>query len=282
MHAPAGESAVYADAVLLALGGASWPQLGPDGAWVPLLQQAGVETAPLRPANCGFDVAHRDAGGDFVPGWSRWFSERFAGAPLKGVRLQWRDADGQSTSQLGECVCTATGVEGSLVYAAAAGIRETIATQGFAEVAIDLLPQRDAAAVLRAVSRPRGSRSLATHLQSRLGLDPLRRALLHECLSRTALADPVQLAMALKALPLRLVAPRPLAEAISTAGGVRFAALDAGLRLVALPRVACAGEMLDWEAPTGGYLLTACFATGVAAAQGLDAELRTAGSRRSD
>jgi len=277
---PGGELQVRADAALLALGGASWPQLGSDGTWVPMLRQQGIGIAPLRAANCGFDVAHRDATQGFVAGWSEWFRERFAGAPLKGVRLHWREPGGQPSQQLGEFVCTATGVEGSLVYAASAGIRDSIAAHGSAEVTLDLLPQRDAAAVLQAASHPRGSRSLSTHLQSRFGLDPLRRALLHECLARAELEEPARLAAALKALPLRLVAARPVAEAISTAGGVQFAALDPQLRLLALPRVACAGEMLDWEAPTGGYLLTACFATGIVAARGLDARLREAESCR--
>jgi hypothetical protein len=266
---PDGHVQVQADAVLLALGGASWPTLGSDGAWVPLLQAAGIDVAPLQPANCGFDVAREPAPGRAIPGWSEHFRARFAGTPLKGVRLAWRGADGCDTSRLGEFVITATGVEGSLVYAAAAAIRDGIAADGHAEVTLDLLPQRDAAAVARVLARPRGSRSLSTHLKARLGLAGLRVALLHELLPRDVLADPARLAAALKALPLRLAAARPLAEAISTAGGVRFTALDAGLMTRSLPGVFFAGEMLDWEAPTGGYLLTACFATAVAAAHGV-------------
>jgi len=257
---PDGEQIVRAKSVLLALGGASWPQLGSDGAWVPWLEQAGIGVEPLQAANCGFDVAG---------GWTEHLRTRFAGAPLKGVRLHWTQPDGAAESQLGEFVITESGVEGSLIYAASAGIREAIRRQGPATVMLDLLPQRDLARIERALSQPRGSRSLSTHLKSRLGLEGLRTALLHELLAREVIADPRQLAASLKALPLRLQAARPIAEAISTAGGVPFTAMDEGLMLRALPGVFCAGEMLDWEAPTGGYLLTACFATGVAAAQGI-------------
>ncbi|MCC6173041.1 MAG: TIGR03862 family flavoprotein [Gammaproteobacteria bacterium] len=271
--APQGELHVRAEAVLLALGGASWPALGSDGAWLPWLQAAGVAVAALRPANCGFDVVRAAPDGGLVPGWSEHFRTRFAGAPLKGVELRWTRPDGQPAAQVGEFVITAGGVEGSLVYAASAGIRETITRGHQAIVALDLLPQRSAEWVSRALSRPRGSKSLSSHLKSRLGLTGLRVALVHELLPRELTQDPARLAAALKALPLRLGAPRPLAEAISTAGGVRLAAVDEGLMLSDLPGVFCAGEMLDWEAPTGGYLLTACFATGVAAAEGIAAFL---------
>ena len=257
---------VEARAVVLALGGASWPALGSDGAWAGMLRAAGVEVAALRPANCGFDLAPTLAA--VGSGWSEHFRSRFAGAPLKGVRLHWRDLDGAARSQVGEFVITASGIEGSLVYAASASLRESIAREGAADVVLDLMPQRELEALAAALERPRGSKSLSTVLKSRFGLDGVRAALLRECVSREALADPRRLAAAIKALPLRLAAPRPLAEAISTAGGVRFDALDAQLMLRALPGVFCAGEMLDWEAPTGGYLLTGCFATGVAAAEG--------------
>ena len=273
---PQGDCGVEAEAVLLALGGASWPALGSDGAWVSILGAAGVAIAPLQPANCGFDVLHQDASGEAVPGWTGHFRSRFAGAPLKGVTLRWRRPDGSEAAQLGEFVITTSGVEGSLVYAASAGIREAITADGQATVTLDLLPQRDAAWLAQALARPRGSRSLSTHLKARLGLEGLRVALLHERLSRDLLADPARLAMALKALPLTLGAPRPIAEAISTAGGVRFSAMDATLMLAALPGVFCAGEMLDWEAPTGGYLLTACLSSGVAAAEGIGAFLEPA------
>ncbi len=264
-----GELVVNADAVLLALGGASWPALGSDGSWLPWLQHAGVAIAALQPSNCGFDVARLNRDGEVESGWSAHFRSRFVGVPLKGARLQWTRPDGHSAGQIGEFVITETGVEGSLVYAASAGIREEINTHGHSSVTLDLLPQRSEAYVDATLARPRGSRSLSSHLKARLGLEGLRTALLHELLPRDVLADPLRLCAALKALPLRLQAARPVAEAISTAGGVRFAAMDDRLMLKALPGVFCAGEMLDWEAPTGGYLLTACFATGVAAAEGI-------------
>jgi len=246
-------------ATVLALGGASWSRLGSDGAWWPLLDARGVRLAPLRASNCGFDVA-----------WSAHLRSRHAGAPLKGVALQvdslrpgepaWRQA--------GEFVLTAGGVEGNLIYAASARLREHLARDGQARFHLDLLPQRSAEWVAREVAHPRGPRSLATHLKTRLKLDGAKAALVWECVPKADQADPVTLARALKALPVTVTAPRPLDEAISTAGGVAFEALDAGLMLQALPGVFCAGEMLDWEAPTGGYLLTACFATGRAAGQG--------------
>ncbi|MEP7298600.1 MAG: TIGR03862 family flavoprotein [Burkholderiales bacterium] len=252
---PRGESSQHADAVVLALGGGSWSRLGSDGAWAALLAARGVDVAALRPSNCGFDVA----------GWSEFFRTRFAGHPMKTVAV----SVGTAFTQAGEFVITESGVEGSLVYAASATLRDLIATQGSAVMHIDLVPGRSLAFVQAEVARPRGSRSLSTHLKSRLGIDGVKAALLHERLPREAMADPVQLAGAIKALPLTLVAARPIDEAISSAGGVRFEALDDGLMLAALPGVFCAGEMLDWEAPTGGYLLTACLASGVMAARGV-------------
>lgn len=260
---PAGEQALRPAATVLALGGASWPRLGSDGAWAGLLAGRGVEIAPLQPANCGFDVGWPDGR---PPGWSAHLRERHAGAPVKPVVLSTA-ADAGFRRQ-GEFVVTATGIEGSLVYAAAGLLRDEIARSGAATAVLDLLPDRSAAFVAAEVARPRGPRSLATHLKSRLGIDGVKAALVHEVLGRDGVHDPARLAAALKALPLQLVAPRPLEEAISTAGGVRFEALDARLMLRALPGVFCAGEMLDWEAPTGGYLLTACFATGRAAGAG--------------
>jgi uncharacterized flavoprotein (TIGR03862 family) len=265
---PPGQTGVQADAVLLALGGATWPRLGSDGAWVPLLAQRGVDVAPLQPSNCGFDVARRVDGGALTPGWSEHFRSRFAGQPLKNVALGFGADAGERFDQPGEFVVTDTGVEGSLVYAASGPLRAAIAAQAQAVVHVDLLPQRELAFVIAEVARPRGSRSLSTHLKSRLGLDGVKASLLHELLPREVIADPARLAASIKALPLTLVAARPIAEAISSAGGVRFEALDSAPMLRALPGVFCAGEMLDWEAPTGGYLLTACFASGVAAARG--------------
>jgi hypothetical protein len=255
-----------ASAAVLALGGASWPRLGSDGAWVPLLHERGVAIAPLRPSNCGFDVAPTGPGRS---GWSDHLRQRFAGQPVKPVAGRFTDDQGRTLEQQGEFVVTDTGIEGSLVYAFSAPLREHIAAHGHATWHLDLLPQHTPEQVLAETRHPRGPRSLSTHLKSRLGLHGLKMALLHELLTPEQLADPVQLAQALKALPIPLARPRPIAEAISTAGGIRFDALDAGGMLRALPGVFCAGEMLDWEAPTGGYLLTACLATGRSAAQGV-------------
>jgi uncharacterized flavoprotein (TIGR03862 family) len=266
---PQGRIDVAAHAVLLALGGASWSRLGSDGAWVPWLAQRGVAVAPLAPSNCGFDVARVQADGRLQAGWTEHFRSRFAGHPLKTVALSFAGLGGTRFQAPGEFVVTESGVEGSLVYAASALLRDHLATHGPTVVHIDLQPGRSAEFVLAEVSRPRGSRSLSTHLKSRLGIDGVKAALLHELLPREAMADAARLAAAIKALPLTLVAPRPIDEAISSAGGVRLEGLDAGLMLQALPGIFCAGEMLDWEAPTGGYLLTACLASGVAAGEGL-------------
>ncbi len=267
--APAGELSLDADAVVLALGGGSWARLGSDGAWLPLLAQQGIAVAPLRPSNCGFDIGRLDADGHLRPGWTDHFRSRFAGHPLKNVALTLQTPGGRTLTQAGEFVVTESGVEGSLVYALSATLRDTIATVGHATVYIDLQPGRSADFVHAEVARPRGSRSLATHLKSRLGIDGVRAALLHELLPREVLADAPRLAAAIKALALTLLAPRPIDEAISSAGGVCFEAMDHQLMLQARPGVFCAGEMLDWEAPTGGYLLTACFASGVTAANGV-------------
>ncbi|SOY58342.1 conserved hypothetical protein; putative fad-dependent pyridine nucleotide-disulphide oxidoreductase [Cupriavidus taiwanensis] len=260
---PHGDTVVRARAVVLALGGASWARLGSDGAWVPRLTERGVEIAPLRPANCGFDVA-----------WSEAFAERFAGAPVKPVAIALNDRDGQARYRQGEFVISRDGIEGSLVYALSAPIRDRLEADGEATIHLDLLPSHNAEQVSAQVEHPRGSRSLSSHLQSRLGVTGVKAGLLRECLSRDAMLDPGTLALSLKALPLRVLRPRPIDEVISSAGGVRFEAMDPGLMLRALPGVFCAGEMLDWEAPTGGYLLTACFASGRTAALGAAAYLK--------
>ncbi len=252
---PQGESQVEADATLLALGGGSWARLGSDGAWVPLLQNRGIAIAPLQPANCGFEVA----------GWSEHLREKFAGAPLKTVSLA---LPGEAPRK-GEFVLTATGIEGSLVYALSARIREAINRDGAATVLLDLLPDRSQAQIADALARPRGSQSMAKHLHRQLKLDGVKAGLLREQSDAATFQDPQALAAAIKALPIRLLRPRPLDEAISSAGGVPFEALNANLMLRQLPGVFCAGEMLDWEAPTGVYLLTACFASGRAAAEGM-------------
>jgi uncharacterized flavoprotein (TIGR03862 family) len=256
---PVGEIAVKADAVVLTLGGASWARLGSDGAWAPWLQARGIDIAPLQPANCGFDGA----------GWSEHFASRFAGQPFKSVAISFTDSQGRRFARKGEFVATATGIEGSLIYAASALLRDEIAVHGSATLLLDLLPDRSAEQVLAAVKHPRGARSLSSHLKSRLGLEGIKAGVLHEALSRDAMQDPAQLAATIKAVPLKLVATRPVDEAISTAGGVRFDALDEGLMASALPGVFVAGEMLDWEVPTGGYLLTASMASGAAAARGV-------------
>lgn len=252
---PQGESLIDAHATLLALGGGSWARLGSDGAWVPLLAARGIAIAPLQPANCGFEVE----------GWSAHLRGKFAGAPLKTVSL----ALPGSAPRKGEFVLTATGIEGSLVYALSAPIREAINRDGAATVLLDLLPDRTLAQVASALARPRGSQSMAKHMHRQLKLDGVKAALLRELTDAASFQDPQTLATAIKALPIRLVRPRPLDEAISSAGGVPFEALDANLMLQQVPGVFCAGEMLDWEAPTGGYLLTACFASGRAAAEGM-------------
>ncbi len=256
--APQGSVIVRARAVVLALGGGSWARLGSDGAWVPWLQSHGVDVAPLRPANCGFDRAG---------GWSDHFRERFAGEPFKTVAIRFTDSQGRAFARQGEFVATASGIEGSLVYAASALLRDEIDRHGHATLQVDLLPAMPHERVREAVLHPRGSRSLSSHLKSRLNLHGIKMAALHEVLSREAMADPTQLAATIKALPLTLNAARPIDEAISSAGGVRFEALTPELMLKARPGVFCAGEMLDWEAPTGGYLLTACLASGRQAGQ---------------
>jgi len=257
---PEGEQFAQADAVVLALGGGSWAKLGSDGAWMPLLAQRGVELAPLLPSNCGFDVAG---------GWSEHLRSRFAGQPLKTVALRFTDTAGQPHERRGELMLSDGGIEGSLVYAVSATLRDAIAAQGALTVQLDLAPDKTLTRVAAEVAHPRGARSLSSHLQSRAGIRGVKMALLREILAEAQLNDPIKLAHAIKSLPLTLVAPRPLDEAISSAGGVRFEALDAHLMLRALPGVFCAGEMLDWEAPTGGYLLTACFASGRAAGMGV-------------
>ena len=269
--APNGELTIAARCTVLALGGGSWSRLGSDGAWVPWLTQRGVDVAPLQPSNCGFDISRGDDSG-----WSEHFVSRFAGRPLKTVAMSMVDARGTTMRQRGECVVTQGGVEGSLVYALSAPAREQIAATGSALLHLDLLPDREPAFVQTEVARPRGSRSLSTHLKSRLGIDGVKAGLLHELLPREVFADSVALAAAIKALPLRLVAARPIDEAISSAGGVRFEARDEGLMLKSLPGVFCAGEMLDWEAPTGGYLLTACCASGRVAGRAAALYLNTA------
>jgi uncharacterized flavoprotein (TIGR03862 family) len=243
---PEGPRTCRAAATVLALGGASWPELGSDGAWVPWLRDAGVDVADLDPSNCGFDI-----------GWSAHFAERHAGAPLKPVVAHW-----QGLALQGECVVTAGGIEGSLVYALSASLRDAIARDGSARLELDLAPDRDLPRLVRDLGASRGSRTVSGHLRRQAGLAGAKVGLLYEVLGRDGMHDTSLLAASIKRLPLVLRAARPVAEAISSAGGVRLEALDACLMLKARPGVFAAGEMLDWEAPTGGYLLTACFASG--------------------
>jgi len=257
---PHGEVQAQADAVLLALGGGSWARLGSDGAWVPWLDAHGVAVAPLLPSNCGFDVQG---------GWSEHFTQRFAGQPFKSVAIRVRTSDGRSFQRKGEFVLTDSGVEGSLIYAASSLLRDEILAHGAATFELDLLPDMSFDRVLSEVSHPRGSRSLSSHLKGRLHLDGIKAAILHERLGKDQMHDPATLAAAIKAVPITLAAARPLDEAISSAGGVRFEVMDRNLMLASWPGVFCAGEMLDWEAPTGGYLLTACMASGYRAGQGV-------------
>jgi uncharacterized flavoprotein (TIGR03862 family) len=259
---PDGERRIHARASVLALGGASWPQLGSDGAWVPALAERGIDIAPLRPSNCGFDI-----------GWSEHLATRHAGAPLKPVIAHWQDLDGAMHALQGECVLTATGIEGSVIYAISADLRERLLRDGKAMLWLDLAPGRDGARLHRDLEKPRGKRSLGEHLRRQTGLDAARVALLHEVLPRDAMTDIDTIVSTIKRLPLTLRSARPIAEAISTAGGVRLETLGDSLESKTMPGVFFAGEMLDWEAPTGGYLLTACFASGLIAGRGAVASI---------
>ncbi len=252
---------VQAQVTILALGGASWQRLGSDGAWLPWLQSVGAKVAPLRPSNCGFEVQG---------GWSELLKKNHAGAPLKSVALQVMNGEQTVFERRGECVVTQHGIEGSLIYAASALVRNQIDRDGLATIYFDLFPDWTEEQITHKLNAPRGSISLSNHLRNRLGLDGIKRALVYESLSnqtiqKSTLENVNLLAALLKALPLKLNKTRPIDEAISTAGGVCFDALNSQLMLKSMPGVFCAGEMLDWEAPTGGYLLTACLSTGRAA-----------------
>lgn len=256
---PDGVATVQADAVVLAMGGGSWPELGSDGAWVAPLAARGIDIAPLKPANCGFDIE-----------WTPYFRDRQAGAPLKPVVAHWIGLDGQEHTQQGECVITANGIEGSLIYALAADLRDRLARDGQVQLQLDLLPGQTEAQLLDKLHKPRQGRSFGEHLRRQLGLGGVKSALLFEVLGKDAGQLPAEtIAAALKRLTLTPLRPRPIDEVISTAGGVRLEALDDTLMLRDLPGTFCTGEMLDWEAPTGGYLLTACFASGLRAGHGV-------------
>jgi uncharacterized flavoprotein (TIGR03862 family) len=251
-----GERVIHAEGVVLALGGASWPELGSDGTWVTWLRQRGVDVAPLRPSNCGFDV-----------GWSEIFVQRYAGHPVKSVLISGPSGQATMRTIQGEFIVTATGVEGSAIYALSGPLRDAIDTNGIAELRLDLAPGRERERLQQDLSRPRAGRTLTEHLRRCTRIDGVKTGLIYEVVPKAERDDPVKLAAAIKSLPVTLLRPRPIEEAISSAGGVRFSALNAQLMIESLPGVFCAGEMIDWEAPTGGYLLTACLASGRLAGQ---------------
>ena len=260
---PVGIQHYQARAVLFALGGASWPRLGSTGAWVAPFSAHGIAVMPLKPSNCGFEMA-----------WSEHFRDKFAGAPLKSIVLSHTNAAGELITRQGECVITQHGMEGSLLYPFTPALRHELEQNGSACFYLDLLPGRSLARVEQELRQPRGSKSMANHLRSRLGLEGAKAGLLRECTSAEVFADPTLLAAHIKALPIYVRATRPIDEAISSAGGVELNHLTDHLMLANEPGVFCAGEMLDWEAPTGGYLLTACFSTGLRAALGIEQWLK--------
>lgn len=254
---PQGKLTVKADTVILALGGASWARLGSDGAWTDTLIKHGIDIAELRPANCGFDTD-----------WSTHLQERCAGQPLKSIAMALDHQGKPGAWRRGECLITESGIEGSLIYALSSGLRDAIERDGSTYVWIDLLPDMSPEKVLEHVSHPRGAKSMASHLQSRLNIKGIKGVLLRECTDKQDWLNMEQLAQRIKALPLHLLRTRPIDEAISSAGGVRLEAMDNTLMINSAAGVFCAGEMLDWEAPTGGYLLTASMASGAVAAHG--------------
>jgi len=253
-----GEISVSPDAVILALGGGSWARLGSTGEWVPLLVDRGVAVAALKPSNCGFDVS-----------WSEHFRNRFEGSPIKSVIVTFADSKGYSFQRQGEFIVTATGVEGGLIYAISAQLRDEIEASGWAVIKLDLAPGWSEQRLKDRLSRPRGSRTLSGHLEKAVKIKGVKAGLLQEFVPKQNFADSECLASAIKELSIPLIAARPLDEAISSAGGILFEELDEHLMIRSMPGVFCAGEMLDWEAPTGGYLLTACFASGRAAGLGV-------------
>lgn len=254
---PNGTDLFNPDAVILAMGGASWPKLGSDGNWVSVLRERGIPITSLKPSNCGFDV-----------GWSEFFRDRFAGQPIKSVVLKFTASDGRTFHRQGACMVSSTGLEGSLIYAASALIRDEIAAHGMAQVQFDFAPDRTLEDLTQRLSAPRGSRSIASHLRTKAKIKGVEAGLLRE-FAADQMNDPGPLATAIKNLSVPLKAARPIEEAISSAGGVCFESLNDDLMVESCHGLFCVGEMLDWEAPTGGYLLTACFASGVVAARGV-------------
>jgi uncharacterized flavoprotein (TIGR03862 family) len=251
---PSGSVAVTSKATILCLGGGSRPELGSTGSWVPVLRDRGVAVEPLKPANCGFDVI-----------WSDHFRTSFKGHPVKNVALSFINAQGEHFYRKGEFMITESGITGSAVYMLSAPIRDDLQRRSPVTLSLDLLPEKSIDHIILRLNKPRKSRTLSSHLEKTLGLKGVKRNLLYEFLPKENFGDPCTLSGHIKCLPIPLVSHSPLAEAISSAGGVSFDSLDDGLMIRALPGTFCAGEMIDWEAPTGGYLLTACFATGHAA-----------------
>ncbi len=255
---PEGEKRIHPDALVLALGGASWPKLGSNGAWVSELKNQGIEIEPLQSANCGFEVS-----------WSPYLQTNYAGTPVKSIALSFTDINGQTEQRSGEILISQQGVEGSLIYAFSQRLRESLNNKGNATFYLDLTPGRSPERLLSDLNHPRGSRSWASHLQRQVRLSKIKIALLREVLNKEAFSDLNQLAASIKSLPITVHATRPIAEAISTAGGVCFSNLNEHLMLNNCPGTFIAGEMLDWEAPTGGYLLNGCLATGMTAGYGV-------------
>ncbi len=246
------------DAVVLALGGGSWPKLGSTGEWTSFLLERGVEVSPLRPSNCGFDV-----------NWSEYFKHKFAGIPLKSVSLSVITSTGETCRNEGELMITNNGLEGGLIYSMSHLLREQIDKFGCATIYLDLFPQISLSELEKKLSKPQGKTTLVNYFRKQLNMDSIRFALLREVLLSNDLGSKEVLCKAIKKLPVRLESIRPIDKAISSAGGVSFDSLDENLMIKCLPGIFCAGEMLKWEAPTGGYLLTACFATGRAAGFGV-------------
>lgn len=253
---PDGDITIKPNATLLALGGASWPKLGSDGSWTTPLGNKGIDITPLQSANCGFETP-----------WSALLKQKFSGEPLKSIAISFTDHTGETYQRQGECIISREGIEGSLIYALSRPLRETINHTGSATFYIDLAPDRSPEKILDALCR-RGSKSLSSYLKSALGFNGVKTALLYEMLGKEQINDLKTLAATIKALPITVHATRPIAEAISTAGGIRFSNIDPNFMIKKLPGVFVAGEMLDWEAPTGGYLLNGCLATGLHAGRG--------------
>lgn len=257
------EKVIQADATVLALGGASWQRLGSDGAWVEILKNKSISINSLKPSNCGFDCA-----------WSEYFAQNFSGSPLQTIRLTAKDQQGSIHSVRGEAMIVKSGIEGTSVYALSSILRDTILSEKTAELFIDLLPDYSEEKIVALLKKPRGKNSISNFLRKQLNMSAVKLALLRELTPASVMQDDLALAKALKSLCLPLINFRPIDEAISSAGGIRFDECNSALMLNKLPGVFCAGEMLDWEAPTGGYLLTACFATGLAAGLGVIEYLR--------